>query len=164
MERDLKLQILNYIEEIDKLGKRLSALRQHLIKLLYRLPRDKIPPIKLPKEEIITHKTSHISENLSSSPLRYKRRSKRLNLEDFMKALEESGMSVGQQVHQMSHMVGAETGCKVTVNGESISIFQYDNPLTWRSSQDAVANDNLMMFKEVEHRDWDSILRVFKSL
>ena len=164
MERDLKQQLLNYITKIDKLGKQLSALRQHLTKLLYRLPKDEIPPIKLPKEKISPQKIVHISESLSRSPSRYERRSKRLDLDDFMKALEESGMSVGQQVHQMSYMVGAETGCKVSVNGESISIFQYDDPLTWRRSLDAVANENLMMYKEVEHKDWDSILRVFNSL
>ena len=164
MERDLEQQLLNYIEKIDKLGQQLSAIRQHLTKLLYRLPRNETPPIKLPKEKIIAHKTSNISESLSSSPSRYTRRSKRLDLDDFVKALEESGMNVGQQVDQMSYMIGAETGCKVTVNGESISIFQYDDPLTWQRSLDAVANENLMMYKEVEHRDWDSILKVFKSL
>ena len=164
MERDLERQLLNYLEKIDRLTKQLSILRQHLTKLLYRLPRDETPPIKLPKEKIIAHKTGNISESLSSSPFRYKRRSKRLDLDDFMNALEESGMSVGQQMPQMSYMIGAETGCKVTVNGEPISIFQYNAPPEWRRSQDAVANENLMMFKQEEHGDWDSILRVFKSL
>jgi hypothetical protein len=164
MEQDLKQQLLNYITKIDKLGKQLSTIRQQLTKLLYRLPKDEIPPIKLPKEEVFALKTSHISESLSSSPHRYERRNKRLDLDDFVKALEKSCMNVGQQVHQMSYMVGAETGCKVTVNGEDISIFQYDDPLTWRRSLEAVANENLMMYKEVEHKDWDSILRIFNSL
>jgi hypothetical protein len=164
MERDPKQKLLGYIEKIDKLGKQLSALKQHLTHLLYRLPRDETPPIKLPKEEIMTHETSHISESLSRSPSRYKRRTKRLELDDFMKALEESGMSVGQQVDQMSYMIGAETGCKVTVNGEDISVFQYDTSATFSNSPDAVAHENLMMFKKAEHRDWDSILKVFKSL
>ena len=164
MERDLERQLLGHIEKIDRLDKQLSALRQNLTKLLYRLPRDEISPIKLPKEKIFPHKTANISESLSSSPFRYKRRSKKLELDDFMDALEKSGMTVGQQVDQMSYMVGAETGCKVTVNGDPISVFQYNAPLEWRSSQDAVANGNLMMYKEMEHRDWRSILKVFKSL
>ncbi len=164
MKRDLERQLLEYIRKIDRLTKQLSALRQNITKLLYRLPRDEISPIKLPKEKIIAHKTGYISESLSSSPSRYKRRSKRLELDDFMDALEKSGLSVGQQVHQMSHMIGAETGCKVKVNEDEISVYQYNVPLEWSRAQDTVANGNLMMYKQEEHKDWDSILRVFKSL
>jgi hypothetical protein len=164
MEQDLKQQLLNYIEKIDKLGKQLAGLRRHLTQLLYRLPRDEISPIKLPKEKISSQKIAYLSESLSSSPFRYERRSKKLELDDFVKALEESGMNVGQQVHQMSYMVGAENGCKFTVNGEDISVFQYDAPPASINSKDAVANENLMMFKEAGHKDWDSILRVFNSL
>ena len=164
MKRDLERQLLDYIKKIDSLVRQLSVLRQSITKLLYRLPRDEISPIKLPKEKIIAHKTGHISESLSSSPFRYKRRSKRLELDDFMDALEKSGLNVGQQVHQMSHMIGAETGCKVTVNDDVISVFQYNAPLEWSRSQNSVANANLMMYKQEGHKDWDSILRIFKSL
>jgi hypothetical protein len=164
MKRDLERQLLDYIKKIDSLVRQLSVLRQSITKLLYRLPRDEISPIKLPKEKIIAHKTGHISESLSSSPFRYKRRSKRLELDDFMDALEKSGLNVGQQVHQMSYMVGAETGCKVMVNEGEISVYQYNAPLEWSRSPDTVANGNLMMYKQEEHKDWDSILRVFKSL
>lgn len=164
MERDLKRQLLGYIEKVDRLDKQLSALRRNLIRLLYRLPRDKVSPIELPKEKIFPQKTANISESLSSSPFRYKRRSKRLGLDDFMDALEKSGMSVGQQVHQMSYMIAAEAGCKVVVNGGIISVFQYKAAPKFRRSQEVVANGNLMMFKDEEHRDWRSILKVFKSL
>ena len=164
MKRNLERQLLDYIRMIDSLVEQLSGLRQSVTKLLYRLPRDEISPIKLPKEKIIAHKTGHISESLSASPSRYKRRSKRLELDDFMNALEKSGLNVGQQVHQMSYMVGAETGCKVRVNEGEISVYQYNDPLEWSRSQDTVANGNLMMYKQEEHKDWDSILRVFKSL
>ena len=145
MERDLKPQLLSYLERIDRLEKQISALRQSLTKLLYRLPRDEVSPIKLLKGRIFSHKTTEISETLSSSPFRYKRRKKRLELDDFMGALEKNGMSVGETVHQMSYMIGAETGCKVTVNGDPISVFQYKAPLEWSNSQEAVANGNLMM-------------------
>jgi len=164
MKRDLERQLLDYIRKIDRLTKHLSVLRQSITQLLYRLPRDEIPPIKLPKEKIIAHKSGNIYEILSSSPFMYKRRSKRLELDDFMDALEKSGLSVGQQMHQMSHMIGAETGCKVTVNEGEISVYQYNAPLEWYRSQDTVTNGNLMMYKQEEHKDWDSILRVFKSL
>jgi hypothetical protein len=164
MERDLKPLLLGYIEKFDRLEKQLSALRQNLTRLLYRLPKDEIPPIKLPKEKVLSHKADNISESPSSSPFRYKRRKKRLELDDFMNALEKSGMNIGEMVHQMSYMIGAETGCKVAVNGEEISVYQYKTPFGWRRSLEAVANANLMMYKQVEHKDWRSILKVFKSL
>lgn len=164
MQRNLERQLLDFIKMIDSLVKQLSVLRQSIMTLLYRLPRDETPPIELPKEKIIPHKTGHISENLSSSPSRHERRSKRLELDDFMDALEKSGLSVGQQMHQMSYMIGAETGCKVTVNEGEISVYQYNAPLELNRSPDTVTNGNLMMYKQEEHKDWDSILRVFKSL
>lgn len=162
MERDLERQFLECIEEIDRINEQLSALRQRLSGLIDRLPKVNTTPLKAPKPKI--RKTASILEDLSTSPSRYKRRSNGLNLDDFVHALENAGMSVGQQVHQMSHMVGAETGCKVLVNGDVISVFQYEAPLTWLRSENAVANQNLMMFKESEHKDWESILKVFKSL
>lgn len=164
MKRNLERRLLDYIKMIDSLVEQLSVLRRSITKLIYRLPRDEISPIKLPKEKIIAHKTGYISESLSSSPSRHERRSKRLELDDFMVALEKSGLSVGQQVHQMSYMVGAETGCKVRVNEGEISVYEYNDPFEWSDSQDTVANGNLMMYKQEEHKDWDSILRVFKSL
>ena len=164
MKRNLERQLLEYIRMIDSVVEQLSALRKSVTRLLYRLPKDEISPIKLPKEKITAHKTGQISESLSGSPFRYKRRIKRLELDDFMNALEKSGLTVGTQIHQMSFMVGAETGCKVKVNEGEISVYQYNAPMKWSKSQDTVSNGNLVMYKQEGHKDWDSILRVFKSL
>ena len=163
MERDLKPLLLGYIEKANRLEKKLSALRQNLTKLLYSLPRDVIPPIELPKGKVFSHKEDLISETLSSSPSRYKRR-KKLDLDDFIDALEKAGMNVGQQMPQMSYLIGAQQGSKLQVNGDIISVFQYKAPFEWRRSLEAVANANLMMYKQEQHKDWKSILKIFKSL
>ena len=164
MKRNLERQLLDYIKMIDSVVKELSVLRKSVTRLLYRLPKEEISPIKLPKEKITPIRTGQISESLSDSPSRHERRNKRLELDDFMDALEKSGFNVGQQMHQMSYMIGAETGCKVKVNDDVIRVYQYNTPLEWSRSQDRVANGNLMMYKQEAHKDWDSILRVFKSL
>ena len=81
-----------------------------------------------------------------------------------MAALEESGMDVSEHGYQMCAGIGAESGCKISVNGKVISIFEYKAPLELHKSENAVANENLMMFEESEHPKWDSILEVFNSL
>lgn len=68
MERDLKHQLLHYIEKIDKLGKQLSALRQHLTELLYRLPKEKIEEMSVSSQKQKT-RIAHVLSLVVSTKL-----------------------------------------------------------------------------------------------
>ena len=48
MGRGLECQLLGYLEKTDLINKAISVLRESLTNLAYHLPRDEIPPIKLP--------------------------------------------------------------------------------------------------------------------
>lgn len=163
MALDLKYRLLECLEEIDVLDKRLSTLRECLTKLIYRLPKDKTPSLKAPERKI-TQKPIHIIESLSTSPSRFKRRDKRLRIDDFIDALEKSGMEVGEQEHRMAYTIGASDGCGVRVNGDVIEVAQYDTLLKGSNLEDAITNGNLMLFRNPEHKNWDTILSTFNSL
>ena len=163
MAQDLKHRLLECLEEIDALDKQLSTLRQCLTKLIYRLPKDETPFLKAPERKI-THKPINIIESLSDSPSRFDRRNKRLRIDDFIDALEKSGMEVGEQEHRMAYTIGASDGCGVRVNGDAIEVAQYDSLLIGSNLEDAITNGNLMLFRKPGHKNWDTILSTFNSL
>lgn len=99
-----------------------------------------------------------------------------LQLTDFTNALANSGMTIGEKREKLYQMLQAVNGYGVEVNGDVILVYQFDTTISsgrdaldkWKRDgvmgQAVVVNKNLMLFVDLKHKDWDSILSIFNSL
>jgi len=101
---------------------------------------------------------------------------KQLTIEDFTKALESNGMSIGEKSVKMSGLIMATDGYRIDVNGDSIEVYQFDTTIKsgkeaiekWKKEgimgHPVIVNKNLMMFVDKKHKNWKEIDHVFNTL
>jgi len=151
-------QIKDCIAKVDRMSKQLKTFRETLTDMLYNTPTDAPDPIKLPKEKTV-HKPYVITESLSIRPGKGRRE---LSLDDFMDALKDSGMETYEQGWQTAY--GADSGCKIQVDGEIIAAFEYPAPVGECEGSDSIVHKNLVINQCYPHPHWKAISRVLRSL
>ncbi len=101
---------------------------------------------------------------------------KQLTIENFIKALQSNGISIGKRSEKAYGLLMATDGYRIDVNDGSIEVYQFDT--TIKSGKEAiekwekegcmghpvVVNKNLMMGSNEKHENWKEIIHVFNSL
>ena len=151
-------QIKDFIAEVDRMRKQLSDLRGTLTNMLYNTPSDAPDPIELPKEKN-TRKPATITESLSVSPDKGR---KDLNLDDFIDALNDSGLDTYEEGWQSAS--GGGSGCKIRINGEVIAAYEYPGYVEDCESPGSIAHKNLIIRQCYPHPGWEAITQVLRSM